>query len=167
MEATNLNEQLRELAAEYSRALQRFFGEKLVAVVLYGSVARNETTRYSDIDLLVIASDLPQGRFARQKYLEAVDEQLEFELQKLRRQGVFTDFCPVLKTPEEAKRITPLYLDLVEDAVILHERAAFFSAILDRLRRSLERLGARRVRTGKVRYWELKPDYVPGEIFEL
>ncbi len=167
METAELDELLKELSRKYALVLRRSFGEKLLAVVLYGSVARNEATQYSDIDLLVIASDLPEGRFARQKHLEAADKELDPELQKLRRQGVFTDFCPMLKTPEEAGRIIPLYLDLVEDAVILYERAGFFSAILERLRRSLERLGARRVRTGRVRYWELKPDYMPGEIFEL
>jgi len=90
---------------------------------------------------------------------------LEPKLQALRRQGIVTDVCPILKTPDEANRTSPLYLDLVEDAMILHERNRFFSAILERLRASLRRLGARRIRRGHVRYWELKPDYVPGEVF--
>lgn len=168
METTEeLNETLKGLAIAYARALKELPGESLVAVVLFGSVARNEATPLSDIDLLVIASDLPDGRLARQQRLEAVDDLLESRLQALRQQGILTDFCPILKTPEEARRITPLYFDLVEDAIILYERDAFFSNILKTLRQSLERLGARRVKRGQIRYWELKPDYVPGEVFEL
>jgi hypothetical protein len=47
------------------------------------------------------------------------------------------------------------------------DREGFFSAVLERLRASFQRLGARRVKRGKIRYWELKPDYTPGEVFEL
>lgn len=74
---------------------------------------------------------------------------------------------PVLKTPAEAARIRPLYLDMVEDAVILYDRNGFFGNILGDLRESLTRLGSCRRKRGVVRYWELKPDYKPGEVFTL
>lgn len=151
----------------YAEALREHLGPSLMAVVLFGSVARGEATRSSDIDLLVVASGLPEGRLARQRCLEKADARLEARLQALRRQGVLTDFTPVLKTPEEAERVTPLYFDLVQDALILYEREGFFSAVLERLRQAFQRLGARRIQRGQIRYWELKPDYTPGEVFEL
>lgn len=114
MESTELNETFKELAVVYTEALREQMGESLVAVVLFGSVARQEATPLSDIDLLVIASELPDGRLARQQRLEVVDDLLEARLKALRRQGILTDFCPVLKTPEETRRMTPLYFDLVE-----------------------------------------------------
>lgn len=162
-----LNETLKGLAIAYTEALKEELGESLVAVVLFGSVAREEATFHSDIDLLVIASDLPEGRLARQRCLEKSDDLLEARLQALRRQGILTDVSPLLKTPQEAGRISPLYFDLLQDALILYEREGFFSAVLGRLRESFQRLGARRVKRGKIRYWELKPDYTPGEVFEL
>lgn len=167
METAEHNRALRELAVDYTDALKGLLGESLVAVVLFGSVARREATSVSDIDLLIIARDLPRGRLARQERLSAADDLLAPRLAARRKQGVLTDFSPVLKSPEEAERLTPLYLDLVEDAVILFDREGFFSAILAHLRSSLDRLGARRLKRGRIRYWELKPDYVPGEIFEL
>ncbi len=167
MDTVEPNPALRQLAVDYTRALERLLGESLVSVVLFGSVARGEATSLSDIDLLVIARDLPRGRLARQERLSAADDLLAPQVEELRKQVVLTDFSPVLKTPEEAKCFTPLYLDLVEDAVILYDREGFFSEILAQLRSSLDRLGARRVKRGRIRYWELKPDYVPGEIFEL
>jgi predicted nucleotidyltransferase len=162
-----LNETLKELAIAYAEVLKEQLGESLVTVVLFGSVARGEASSHSDIDLLVIASGLPESRLARQLCLERADDLLEPRLQALRRQGILTGFSPLLKTPQEAARVTPLYFDLLQDALILYDREGFFSTVLERLRESFLRLGARRVKRGKIRYWELKPDYTPGEVFEL
>lgn len=56
----------------------------------------------------------------------------------------------------------PLYLDMVEDAVIFFDRDGFFSGILEKLRKRLNELGAERVRLGKRWYWRLKRDYKFG-----
>jgi len=167
LDTTALNETYKELALAYTEALKDHLGDDLVAVVLFGSVARGEAGPQSDIDLLVIASNLPEGRLARHRCLEKADAALDARLRDLRRQGILTDFSPLLKTPEEAARLTPLYFDLVEDALILYEREGFFSAVLERLRASFQRLGARRIQRGRIRYWELKPDYIYGEVFEI
>ena len=130
-------------------------------------MARGEATPLSDIDLLVIAEVLPPGRFARRERLRAADEWLQPRLADLRRQGLSTDIYPVLKTPAEAAPLRPFYLDMVEDAVLLYDQGGFFANVLANLRASLDRLGSRRLRRGKVRYWDLKPDYKPGEVFTL
>src|SRR5579862_8219136 len=64
---------LRQLADEYTRLLGALFGDTLVSVVLFGSVARGDATPNSDIDLLIIASGLPAGRLARQDRLRDAD----------------------------------------------------------------------------------------------
>lgn len=157
-----------ELARQYAEALQRYFGERLVSVVLYGSVARGNYTTTSDIDLLIIAEELPESRRERNRLLVEIEEK-EFSstLAALHRQGIYTDFSTRIKTPEEALRFSPLYLDLTEDSVILYDRGGFFQGVLERLRNRLKELGARRVWKGKVWYWELKPDLKWGETLEL
>lgn len=162
-----LNETLRKLSIAYAEALKAALADRLVSVVLFGSVARGEATAFSDIDLLVIAEKLPRGRFARRRLLQRADQAVEGGLMALREQGVAADLCVIVQTPEEAKFIRPLYLDLVEDGVILYDQGGFFTQVLARLKHSMERLGARRLRLGKVRYWDLKPDLIPGEVFEL
>jgi predicted nucleotidyltransferase len=159
--------QLRRLADRYAGAIEDLLGRSLVSVVLFGSVARGEAHTHSDIDLLIISEGLPPGRLARQTLVEPADAALDADLRALRRSGALTDFSPLLKTPEEVLRLPPLLLDLVEDAVILYDRDGFFAGVLARLRDSLARLGARRVHRGRLRYWVLKPDYSPGEVFEL
>ena len=157
----------KRLAEEYTEALKDLLGGALVSVVLFGSVARGEATPLSDIDLLVVAEDLPRGRFARLDRLRPAEGRLQSRLEGLWKEGILTDFQIVIRTRAEAAVVQPLYLDMVEDAVILYDRDGFFAAILTRLRESLGRLGARRLRRGRMRYWDLKPDYSPGEVFSI
>ncbi len=158
---------LRSLAVKYSQALLDAWRERLYAVVLFGSVARGEARICSDIDILIVAAGLPNGRLARQRCLDAIDALVEPDREAMRQRGIMTDFSPVLKTPEEAARLTPLYFDMIQDADILYEKDDFFSSVLERLRIAFQRLGSRRLQKGRVRYWELKPDYVQMEEFSI
>jgi predicted nucleotidyltransferase len=147
--------------------MEEELGQRLRSVVLFGSVARGEADSTSDIDILIVAEGLPPSRLARQDVLAHADTRIEPDLERLRREGIWTDVLPIIKTPEEAARVTPLYLDMVEDAVLLVDRDGFFAGVLARLRESLRRLGARRVWQEGFWYWDLKPDYKPGEVFEI
>lgn len=157
----------RGVAEAYVAALREHWGDAPVAAVLLGSVARGEAGPTSDVDLLLVMEGLPEGRLARHRYLEPADAAVEPLLEGLRERGVYADLSPIPKTPAEAVRPAPLYLDLTEDAVILYDRDGFFRGVRERLRASLRRLGARRLRLGSVRYRELKPDYLPGDVCEL
>jgi predicted nucleotidyltransferase len=162
-----LTEPYRHLLEKLVEALQEKLRNDLVSVVVYGSVARGEARRDSDVDLLIVARNLPRSRFARQDLFIEVEEELEEEVKRLEGEGYRIDFSPILLTPEEATRVRPLYLDMVEDAVILYDRDGFFAKVLARLRARLEELGAQRVRLGKRWYWVLKKDYRWGEVIEL
>jgi hypothetical protein len=56
---------------------------------------------------------------------------------------------------------------MVEDARMLYDRGGYLSKRLEQLKNRLDELGAKRVRRGNAWYWDLKPDYKPGEIIEL
>ena len=162
-----IKEPYSSLLGRLVEALRARLGESLVSVVVYGSVARGEARRDSDVDLLIVAENLPRSRLARQDLFMEVEEGLEEDLRRLEEEGFFVDFSPVILTPEEARRTRPLYLDMVEDAVILYDRGGFFESVLARLRSRLEELGAERVRLGRRWYWRLKKDYKWGEVIEL
>ncbi len=163
----DVNESLAAAAARYAELLRGALGENLVSVVLFGSVARGEAGPDSDIDLLVVCETFPAGRFARLRMLEPADQAFETELERLQAQGVRTRLSLVLKTRDEATRVVPLYLDLVEDARLLHDRDGFFTGVLKRLRSALTQNGAERRILGRVRYWVLKRDFRPGDVVEL
>jgi len=164
----NLAEPYRTVVARLLDGLRAKFKEDLISLVVFGSVARGEARPGSDIDVLVVIRGLPKGRFKRLMAFYEVEEGLEPLLDELQEgYGMRPIVSPILKTPEEAERIVPLYLDMVEDAVIIHDEDGFFEAVLKRLKRRLEELGAKRVRLGKMWYWVLKPDAKFGEVIEI
>ncbi|NGZ08115.1 MAG: nucleotidyltransferase domain-containing protein [Nitrospira sp. LK70] len=162
-----LKEAFAELADRTVSAVRAFYGDRLVSVVLYGSVARGTMRHDSDMDLLIVADPLPNGRLNRVREFEAVEEALEEGFSRAASRGVHTVLSPVFKTAHEVQAGSPLFLDLVEDARVLYDRNEFFSQELARLRKKLSRLGAKRIWRGNAWYWDLKPDYRPGEVFEL
>ena len=71
-------------------------------------------------------------------------------------------------TPEEASPTKPFYLGMLTAHALLYDRDAFFATILQRLQRRLAELGSeRRVDKDGYEYWDLKPDFKPGEAVEL
>lgn len=158
---------LRRLAEQYAALARQVLGENLTSVVLFGSVARGQVRPDSDIDLLLIARQLPRGAFRRRELLDPIRDQLLGDLENLWARGVYTDFVELLRTEEEARHFHLLYLDMTQEASLLYDRDGFFAAVLERTRRQLQALGAQRRRMGKMRYWDLKPDFQPGEVIHL
>jgi len=144
----------------FLRLLHSRWGETLVSVVLFGSWARGDARAESDIDLLVIRQDFPRSRLDR--HLEI------FALVK----AVTPDFASRVSvlplTPAEASTTKPFYLGMLTAHVLLYDRDAFFSTILQRLETRLAELGSeRRVDKDGYEYWVLKPDLKPGEAVDL
>lgn len=157
------NRLLRELAAE----TVRHYGDRLVAVAVFGSVGRGRQRADSDIDLLIVAEDIPDGRIKRMREFEKVEAALEPSLRRLKDEGIDTCLSPVIKTPREVKRGSLLFLDMIEDSIIMYDRGGFFGSFLKDFEKRLAALGARRVVRGNSWHWVLKEKYREGEVFEL
>ena len=167
MPAPSLLERYDRLLDQVTVELQRQYGQRLVAIAVFGSVGRGTPREDSDVDLLIVARDLPRGRFRRVEEFLPVEARLDAPLRAVRADGTPTTLSPVFKTPAEIERGSPLFLDMVEDARVLYDPEAVLGDYLDRLRARLKELGSRRIRLGNAWYWELKPDLKPGEIIEL
>ena len=150
-----------ELLSHLVSLCREHYGERLVSLAVFGSVGRGDARPDSDIDLLLIVKDLPNGRIARMKEFAAVTVVLD-----MTTKGNI-ELSPVFKTPEEITSGSPLLLDMVEDARILSDHNDFFKNTLKNLKDRLQKLGARRIWQGNMWYWDLKPDYKQGEIFEI
>jgi len=148
-------------------ALMAHYGERLVAVAAFGSVGRGTQREDSDVDLLIVARDLPPGRFHRVEEFLPVEARLETALREVAPDGASVMLAPVFKSPAEVEHGSPLFLDMVEDARILYDPEGFLAGYLERLRARLSELGARRIWRGNAWYWDLKPDLKPGEVFDL
>lgn len=121
----------------------------------------------SDIDFLLVADPLPEGRISRVQEFSAIEASLRSALRTARQGGNFIQFSPILKTPAEVRQGSLLFLDLIEDGKILFDKDNFLKNYLGEWERKLRAQGARRVMRGETWYWILKDPYRVGEEIEL
>jgi len=126
-----IKEPYRSLIEKLLDLLLSKLGDKLVSVIVYGSVARGSARKDSDIDLLIIAESLPKSRMMRQKLFLSIEGNLEPLMNDLWDKGFYLDFSPIMLSPEEASKIRPIYLDMVEDSIILYDKNGFFKSRLN------------------------------------
>ena len=146
-----------------------YFREKLISIILFGSLARGTVKEYSDIDLLVVADPIPQDYSDRVKIVSRIiDEVGGVRLKLWRDKGIYPLIDVILLNRDEAKLSHPFYLDMVRDAIIIYDKDSFMEKRIDSIRRRLDELGSVRVQLPNGRYyWILKPGIKWGEIIEL
>lgn len=158
-----------KLVEEYCSATKNHFGNRLISIYLFGSVARGEAKPDSDIDILIVADALPIDIGMRIKETNYIHDFLKkseayISLRKSNVSGLISD---VFFTPEEIKRHPPILLDIVDDGIALYDRNSFLSNELKLLKHRLEAQKARKVETEKGHFWILKPDVKFGEVVEI
>jgi predicted nucleotidyltransferase len=120
-----LKEAFEGLLSQTLAEIQRHYGDRLVTVAVYGAVGRGTMRSDSDVDLLVIARELPHGQRKRREEFACVKEALSEPFRGLRARGIQTELMPVIKSPEEAEIGSPLFLNMVVDARVLYDRDGF------------------------------------------
>ncbi len=112
------SQRFRAAAEEFARRVQDLLGDKLHAVVLYGSVARGEAKADSDVDVLVVPAE---------PGLEGVIGRLSSDLALL--PGYHSFISLVYLTPQEMEhrlRVrSPFLLNVLEEGVILYDDGTF------------------------------------------
>lgn len=130
--APEVNRDISQLATQ---DLHRGLGHHLIAVVLFGSRARQDYGSESDWDLLVIAKGLPERYFDRQLLMNGL---------------VVT--CPgplslIARTPQEFEsHVASLYLGVAVDGRVLYDPTGYAADRLAHLRHLINQ--ARLPRTG-------------------
>ncbi|MDI6885916.1 MAG: nucleotidyltransferase domain-containing protein [archaeon] len=157
------------LIEEYCSLIKNHFRDRLISICLFGSVARGEAKPGSDIDILVVADDLPIDIGLRIKETNYVHENLKKSEAyiSLCKSGVSGLVSDIFFTPEEIERHPPILLDMVEDGIIWYDKEDFLRKVLLSIKENLKKLEAKKVTTEKGYYWVLKPDIKPGEIVRI
>jgi len=159
----SIQEPFRRALVAATEAWAAELGDRLVSLVLFGSVARGEAHERSDIDVLVVADSFPRSlRDRRRAFLEI--------WQRVCIEGRLApvEWNLVTKSRDEAQFRSPLYLDIVEDGILVFDRAGFFEGVLAGMRERMRVLGSHRVRLEDGSwYWDLKPDFRFGEVVEI
>lgn len=158
----------------YQRLLKRLlelmvrdFGEDLLACALFGSVARGEGRLDSDVDLIVIIRkgiEYPMELFVKiEKELKKDEEYVRIE-----KKGCKPEFFPVFFRDDEVGKTPWLFLDIQNHGIILTDREGILKKEFQRLKTRLSELGAMKVvLEDGTWYWDLKPDWKPGEVVEI
>lgn len=118
-----------ELAAEASRALVKELGDKIVAVALFGSWARNEASDRSDVDFFVVVKDFKNGnrRFKIYHCLRSA----------LKRDVTIVDVEDSALFREDLT-ITPLLLNIAWDSVILYDPSGKLKGLFERIKNAVK-----------------------------
>jgi hypothetical protein len=146
-----------DLSGNLLAAVRAVYGERLASLAIFGSVARRTPSPESDLDILVLADRLPDGRMARVKEFEPVEQALATLLWELEGRGVRTDLSPVFRTPAELAHGGPIFLDMVGQVIMLYDRDGVLSRYLSQLEETLRSTGARRIPYKGAWYWDLGP----------
>lgn len=128
----------------------RYYQTRIISLVIFGSYSRGDFTTYSDLDILIILNQCGE------KYRERLDEFFKM-VDKL---NLPFEVFPVILTKNEAERFHPLYLDVLSNHLIVHDKDGFFRKILNKIE-SIKKEGAieEKVLNGK-KYWVIKSDQV-------
>ncbi|MDP3768232.1 MAG: nucleotidyltransferase domain-containing protein [Dehalococcoidia bacterium] len=151
------------LVAEYRAAL----GDDLLAIACFGSVARGQAGPESDLDLYVVtrgpASVLGDSRLDRVRRTREGPE-----YQALTRAGYHPDLGPVYHTTAELAAHPWILLDIAHHGIVLYDPEGVLARELEAIRCRLRELGSQRIELPDgTWYWDLKPDWRPGEVFDL
>jgi predicted nucleotidyltransferase len=145
---THVPELDRDVSRQAVQELHRGLGESLIAVVLFGSRARQDHEVGSDWDLLVIAEELPERYFDRQLLVNGLVAECPGPISLIAR-----------TSQEFESHVASLYLDVAMDGRVLYDPTGYVSDRLAHLRRLIEEAGLSRERTaaGDVWSWRRPP----------
>jgi predicted nucleotidyltransferase len=119
------------------------FSFRIASAAVFGSAAVGRATAHSDIDLLVVSSDVPDQRHRRSPLIAEIKRSLP---------GVALDV--LLLTPAEVEsnfanhNPNPLFLDIAEDALVLVDSDGSLRQAIERTRRYVRQRGIVRTATG-------------------
>ena len=106
---------LRKMLLELEEMLQRVYGNKLKAVILYGSVARGTATEESDIDIMVLIDGTAQELRAFEDQLSDVSTDIS-----IKYFNVFSIIDISYQEYMQWMNTLPFYKNVSQEGVVLY-----------------------------------------------
>ena len=145
------------LAEEFVSESLKFLGDDLLGIVLYGSIARGEANENSDMDVLLVARDLPGSFATRVEYLYPMKRSCrDAQIELWREKAIYCSIQIYPLLPDELEVFRPLFLDITTDGKVLFDRVGLMEEKLEEWRRKLSEVRARKVvLPNRSWYWDL------------
>ncbi|KPV64823.1 MAG: Nucleotidyltransferase domain protein [Candidatus Bathyarchaeota archaeon BA1] len=139
------------LVKEAVNRLIEGLGDRVVAVALFGSLARSESSERSDIDLLVVVRGMRRGMERRFTIYDIVHKMV-------RRDVTIIDVDEEELFKEDIE-VPPLLINIAWDALVLHDPSGRLSQLFERVRTIVNKLNLDRYKTqdGKYGWKSSKP----------
>ncbi|WP_435050901.1 nucleotidyltransferase domain-containing protein [Desulfoscipio gibsoniae] len=132
-----------------------YYNNSLVGCAVFGSYARGDNRKNSDLDLLIILTKAPGFSRRLSDFVENIEMKHEKLAQKLYEQeDVFIELSAYILTQEEALKVHPIYFDLVEYNYIIYDPENIITRIINSTANLLLKSGAGKSRTNNT--WEWK-----------
>jgi len=132
-----------------------YYGDRLAGLAVFGSYARQENTKNSDLDLLIILKGTSQRRERIIEFVNEIEMRHETLAQQLyTNEGISVELSPYLLTESEALKLQPIYFDLVEHLHVIHDPYGLIARIVQSTSRLLKEKGARRRRRNNTWEWQ-------------
>lgn len=140
-----------ELVRDGVKRLVESLGDKIVAVALFGSLARSEAGGKSDVDLLVVVEGMPKGIERRFAIYDIV-------YKTVRRDVTIIDVDKEELFKKDLN-VAPLLLNIAWDALVLYDPSGRLSKLFERIKSIVDKLNLERYETldGKYGWKSTRP----------
>ena len=120
-----------------------------LGIILFGSVAKGNFTKFSDIDIAVITDSKYLDYL---EYLNKSRRALEQYQENLIKRGLSLYISPLIINIEDVKKINPIYFEIVDYGIVLFQRGNAVSEFL----KYITNIHHKRVNTefGEIIVWE-------------
>lgn len=141
--------------------------DKILAIVVFGSVARGTTRKDSDIDILILLESKEKPVLGKLLKIN-IDSYNWSENQRFLEEDIYTKIFAIKETERELRDNPLILLDILDHGVILYDPQDKLENLLSDLDKKLKSLGAKKIVFSDGKWcWDLKPDWKPGEVVEI
>ena len=105
-----------DIISDLIQGLQKIFGSVIEQIILYGSVARNEATEESDVDIAIILTNEMDDRVKERLMIWSSDMDLRYD-------RVFSIIDINKEKMEQWGRVLPFYRNIQKEGIILWSAA--------------------------------------------
>lgn len=143
-----------------------YYGPENFSLVVFGSWARGENKKSSDLDLLVVSDRLTgTSRFNRHRdFVTHIEKPCDDVGLICYHDGIATDVSCLLLSHSEARAFNPLYLDMSEHRAVIRDDGGFFDKVIRDVGEKMRRWGTRKFQVGGRWGWDIQPNATPGEV---